>query len=283
MRIRVSALLLCLVLLAGCGSSGGGLQGPKIGAARSFALDGFSPTGTVRAGVPTLVRFRVRQPAGGTLTRYKRGPGPHTGVHLIFVRKDLAAIIHRHPPIAPDGTIAQKVTFPSPGPWHVLVDIYPALGPNVQPNFQLTGTVRVGGAYTPRPLPPFHASETVGGEHFTITLPKHVRALQPAFFEVRVRDAAGRPTHFSPWYGALAHAIFFHAGSLAYFHTHVCGPGAPNCTSNLGAASKIKSRSSTPGKLQVGVLLPSPGRWRMFMQTKVGGVIRTAPFTLTVS
>jgi hypothetical protein len=282
-RIRAGALLLSLALLAGCGSSGGGLQGPKIGAARSFALAGFSPGGQVRPGVPTELRFHINQPSGATLTKFKRGAGPHTGVHLILVRSDLSAIIHRHPAIAPDGSIAQKVTFPTPGPWHVLVDVYPDLGANFQPNFQLTQTVHVAGAYAPKPLPAFRAHDVVGGSTFTVEIPKRLRALRPSFFSATVRDSAGKPAHFTPWYGALAHVIFFHKGSLAYFHTHVCGPGAPNCTSNLGAASKITSRSSTPGKLQVGVLLPAPGVWRMFVQAQVHGKVVTAPFTLKVS
>ena len=37
----------------------------------------------------------------------------------------------------------------------------------------------------------------------------------------------GRPARFTPWFGALAHAIFFRAGSLDYFHTHVCAPARP--------------------------------------------------------
>lgn len=283
MRIRASALLLCLILLAGCGSSGGGLQGPKIGAAKSFSLAAFSPAAAVRPGVPTTVRFHIEQPSGGALTKYKTGGGPHTGVHLILVRRDLSAIIHRHPAIGPDGTISQSVTFPSPGPWHVLVDAYPNLGPNFQPNFQLTRNIRVSGAYKPKPLPPFRAADTVNGDRFTLSVPKRLRSLRPSFFSATVKDAAGRPVHFTAWYGALAHAIFFREGNLAYFHTHVCGPGAPNCTSNLGAAAKITGRSKTPGKLRVGVLLPAPGTWRMFLQARVHGTIVTAPFTLKVS
>jgi hypothetical protein len=281
-RLRSAAGLACVALLAGCGSSGGGLQGPKIAAARSFALAAFQPAGTVRPGVPTTVSFHVQQPSGGPLTKFKRGSGPHTGVHLILVRQDLSAIIHRHPPIAADGTITQKITFPSAGPWHVLVDVYPDLGANFQPNFQLTGTIHVAGAYTPRPLPAFTADQRVGGDSFALKLPGTVRSLRPQFFDVTVTDAAGKPATFTPWYGALAHAIFFRKGTLAYFHTHVCGRTAVGCTANL-AGSRVTGHSNTPGKLQVGVLLPTPGTWRMFLQTKVNGTIVTAPYTLKVS
>jgi hypothetical protein len=46
--------------------------------------------------------------------------------------------------------------------------------------------------------------------------------------------------------------------------------------------TKVTGTSSTPGKLTVGVLVPAPGTWRLFLQTKVNGQVVTAPFTLTV-
>ena len=54
--------------------------------------------------VAVTVKFTVVQPSGAPLVHYRTGPGPHTGVHLILVRDDLSTIIHRHPPIAADGT-----------------------------------------------------------------------------------------------------------------------------------------------------------------------------------
>jgi hypothetical protein len=92
----------------------------------------------------------------------------------------------------------------------------------------------------------------------------------------------GKAAAFTPWYGALAHAIFFRKGSLDYFHTHVCAPGASGCTSLLGA-TRVTGTSATPGELTVGVLVPVAGTWRLFLQCRVNGTIVTAPFTLMVS
>jgi hypothetical protein len=61
----------------------------------------------------------------------------------------------------------------------------------------------------------------------------------------------------------------------------VCAPGAAGCTSILGSA-KVTGSSATPGKLDVGVLVPVAGTWRLFLQCKVDGRVLTAPFTLTV-
>ena len=40
--------------------------------------------------------------------------------------------------------------------------------------------------------------------------------------------------------------------------------------------------ATAPGKLTLGVLLPVPGTWRLFLQMKLGGHIVTAPYTLNV-
>jgi hypothetical protein len=272
--------LLAVVALAGCGSSsGGGLTAPTIGAARTFKLTDFTPSGPVRPHTPTKVSFVIRQPSGAPLTRFKTGSGPHTGVHLIIVRNDLGAIIHRHPPIAADGTISQDVSFPSGGKWHVLIDVYPDIGS--QPNFQLVNSIDVAGRFTPVPIGPFKSTVKVGGYDFTIHRPPALKALEPGFLDVTVTRPDGTKANFTPWYGALAHAIFFQKGTLNYFHTHVCAAGVAGCTSALGGA-KVTG-SSTPGKLTVGVLLPVAGTWKLFLQTKVDGRVLTAPYTIKAS
>ena len=57
---------------------------------------------------------------------------------------------------------------------------------------------------------------------------------------------------------------------------------ATGCTSILGPV-KVTGTSTTPGKLTVGVLVPAPGTWRLFLQCQVNGRILTAPFTLHVT
>jgi hypothetical protein len=282
----VLALLLALALavsVAGCGgsSSGAAVSVPHIAPARLYTLAGFTPASTVQPKTPVTISFRVQLPNGQTLTRYKTGSGPHTGVHLIIVRNDLRYIIHQHPPIEPGGQLSQTVTFPAPGPYRVLVDVYPNV-PGGQPNFQLFKTIQVEGSYKPQPLPKFHADQTIDGYHIDMQPHAPLHAIQAAFVDVKVTDPHGHKVTFVPWFGALAHAIFFKAGSLDYFHTHVCAPGASNCSTVFGA-TRIAGQSTTPGKLTLGILLPVPGTWELFLQMKLGGHVVTAPFTLQVA
>jgi hypothetical protein len=268
------------LLATACSSSPSRPANPTIAPSRTFRLDGFRPAQAVTPGRPFELSFRIAKPDGGTLTQYRTGAGPHTGIHLIVVRDDLSTLIHRHPPIADDGTVRQSFVLPTGGHYRVLVDVYPRLAGSLR-NFQLTANVRAAGSAQERPLPPFRPSQVVDGYRITLRGAGRIKAVTPAFANVTVTDPNGRPARFREWYGALAHAIFFRAGSLDYFHTHVCGASTPACTAALGGAPVV-GKSTQPGRLSVGILLPVPGTWRLFLQFKPGARVVTAPFTLTV-
>lgn len=279
----VAAVLAAVAILTGCGGAGSGLTVPTVAPAKVYTLGGFTPSASVTPGHPVTVSFTVLLPSGKPLTQYKTGTGPHTGVHLIIVRDDLAYIIHQHPPVGPNGLLRQTVTFPAPGPYKVLVDVYPNI-PGGQANFQLFRTIDVTGNYKPQPLPAYKSNLTVDGYHFAMAPHSAVHAIQAEFLNVDVTGPHGEKPTFVAWFGALAHAIFFRKGSLDYFHTHICAPNAPNCGVLPGvASSRISGTSSAPGKLTIGVLLPAPGTWRLFLQMKLGGRIVTAPYTLEVA
>jgi hypothetical protein len=273
---RFAALLLLLPLVAGCSSSG--TKNIAIQPAKVYRLADFEPAASIAPGKPTTVAFTVDQPSGSTLTAYRSGPGPHTGIHLIIVSDDLSTIIHRHPPMEAGGRFRQQVVFPAPGRYRVIVDVYPKKRQPL-PNFQLFKDVQVRGVPKPQPLGSYQAVQHIGG--FTFTAPKRpqLRAIQAALMTVHVADASGKPARFVPWYGALAHAIFFHVGTLDYFHTHVCAPGASGCTSLIAGASVV-GRSSAPGKLTIGILLPTAGTWKLFLQSKPNGRLVTVPYVL---
>jgi hypothetical protein len=273
-------ILVAVLALAGCGGSGG-TQSLTVQPAATYKIVNFRPSQPVPAGTPVVVSFQIEQPDGTPLSKFKTGPGPHTGVHLIFVRKDLQYIVHKHPPVGRP-TISEIVTFPAPGPYRLVVDVYPASSDQqVNANFQLFENLTVAGPYHPRPLGKTTLSQTVDGYHFTLHGANALKAIQAQLVTVDVTGPDGKPAVFAPWFGALAHAIFFRQGSLDYFHTHVCAPGVTGCTSVLGP-TKVTGTSATPGKLRVGVLVPAAGKWRLFLQGMVDGKVLTAPFVLEV-
>lgn len=275
---RTGALIGLVLLVAGCGSSGGTAQ-LTVGAARTYSLRDFAPT-KFTAGKPVRLSFTIEQPSGKPLTSYRTGSGPHTGVHLIIVRSDLGALIHMHPPIGADGRISETITLPTPGKYRVVVDAYPNLQGPLR-NFQLFRVITAPGTAPKKPINTFTRTVNVSGYRVTLKNRPRLRAIQAAFLTIAVTRPNGTPASFTPWYGALAHAIFFRSGSLDYFHTHVCSAGMTGCTSVLGS-TRVTGRATKDGQLRVGVLLPVPGTWRLFLQCKVDGRVLTAPFTLLV-
>ena len=262
MGVHATAVACALTVLAAAGCGGGSSSsGPPtiaVQAARTFRLAHFTPAGPVQAGKPTTVSFTILQPNGRALTAYKHGAGPHNGVHLIIVRRDLATIIHRHPPVAADGRISLPVTFSEPGPYRVVIDAYPkTTGP--QPNFQLFSTITVAGAYTPQPLPPFRASETVDGYRVTLHGTPHLKAIVPGAARLhrhRARTASPPPSRRGTGRSRTRSSS---AAARSTTSTRTCArPGATGCSSVLGAA-KVTGTSATPGRLKVGVLVPVVG------------------------
>ena len=285
---RWTATALCALLgaaaVAGCGSSSGGTVNlPKVQPASTYALSGFEPAAPVRPGQPTQLSFTITQPSGKPLTNYRKCCEPHAGVDLIIVRTDDSHVQYDDSDIAANGKITQPVVFPAPGRYRIVVSAFlPVTNPQTQNNFQLFTTVNVTGHYKPQPIPAYHATQTVNGYRFTIHGTPHLHAIEADFLDLTVLDPHGHKVTFTPWRGALAHAIFFHQGSLDYFHTHVCAPGATYCTSALGA-TRVTGSSAAPGQLKVGVLLPESGTWRMFLITYMHGHVITVPYTLHVT
>ena len=273
--------LIAVVALSACGGSGSGaVSVPKVAPAGTYSLQAFQPAGPVLAGHPSLISFTIKQPSGKTLTAYRQCCEPHDGVDLIVVRADDSHVQYDDSDITPGGHVSQPVVFPTPGRYRVIVDAYPAHTSPDQPiNFQLFTWVTVGGAYHPQPVPSYHPTLVVDGYRFQVHGHPSLKAIQAAFLTIDVTDPNGHKAVFGTWRGALAHAIFIHQGSLDYFHTHVCSPVAIYCTSVLGA-TRVTGSSSQPGVLHVGVLLPEPGTWRMFLLTYINGHHLVTPFTL---
>ena len=92
---------------------------PPVSAAGVNHISGFTPSGPITAGKPVEKVVHDRAAGRPAAHPVRHRAGPHTGVHLIFVREDLANIVHLHPPIGPDGKISETVAFPGtlPAPW----------------------------------------------------------------------------------------------------------------------------------------------------------------------
>lgn len=238
----------------------GGSEGAHV---RGIALeqDGYrlSPvTAPDRTGVDGPLSFRIMS-ADGPLTEFETSHEKQ--LHLIVVRWDGTQFRHVHPAMSADGTWSIPWTWPTAGSYRVFADFVPPRGENVT----LTRTVDVAGPFT-RPAvirPSTRAS--VDGFDVTLTGDLHVESDSPLTVQI-TRD--GRPvTDVQPYLGAFGHLVALRQGDLAYLHVHPDGdePAA-------GDLSGPRIRFTTEA--------PTPGRYLLYLDFRVDGVVHTAPFAI---
>jgi hypothetical protein len=166
-------------------------------------------------------------------------------MHLIVVRRDGAGFQHLHPTLAPDGTWSTQVTLPDAGAYRVFADFKRG------ENETLAADLTVDGDADYRALPERTESDTTGG--YAVKLDEHDGKLS---FDI-TRD--GAPVETEPYLGAGGHLVALREGDLAFLHVH------PMDDSVRFAAT-----------------FPTEGRYRLFLQFKHEGRVKTAAFTQEV-
>ena len=173
-------------------------------------------------------------------------------MHLIVVRRDTTGFQHLHPELRADGSWVAPVTLPDAGSYRVFADFsHDGVATT------LAGDLRVDGPADLRPFPA-PATTAPAGDGYAVALEAgDVRAGEEAELRFTVtRD--GEPVETEPYLGAGGHLVALREGDLAFLHVHP--------TDGLGFMATF----------------PSPGRYRLFLQFKHRGVVRTAAFTQAV-
>lgn len=177
-------------------------------------------------------------------------------LHLIVVRRDLGDYQHLHPRLGPDGTWSVAARL-RPGSTRVLADFTPTGGEPL-----VLGTdVSLPGRVDPVPTAPATRRDDVAD--YRVTLDGDLAAGQPGTLTARVERAGVPVRDLQPYLGAYGHLVALREGDLAYLHVHPedGGPG--------------------PG-IGFGTTIPTPGRYRLFLDFKHDDTVRTAAFTLDV-
>jgi hypothetical protein len=173
-------------------------------------------------------------------------------MHLIVVRRDFEEFQHLHPKQGSDGVWSAEADLGRPGTYRVFADFA-----TDDESMTLGADLFVGGEFDPQRLPaPEPAAEA--GDGYQVSL-------DGAGDDVRftVRKDGERIGDVEPYLGADGHLVALREGDLAFLHTHPAGePGGP---------------------IEFGVEYPSPGRYRLYLQFKHDGEVRTVAFTQEVS
>ena len=183
-------------------------------------------------------------------------------LHLIVVRSDGSQFRHVHPTLAADGTWSLPWRWSEAGTYRVYADFVPA-GKEASP-LTLTRTVDVAGHLRPTSPTPTRTA-TVDG--FTVELTGAVTAGSTSDLTFTVtRD--GKPVEtLQPHLGAFGHLVALRQGDLGYLHVHPEGyePAAGELS---GPSIGFKAEA------------PTPGRYLLYLDFRVGGTVRTAEFVV---
>lgn len=240
---------------AGAASLPGGLMVSQDGYALQLS------NRTVQAGPQSLLRFQILGPDGAPVTGYQTKHDKD--LHLIAVRRDLSHFQHVHPVLDPDGTWSVPLDLSAAGEYRVFADFTPT---GHDGGLVLGADLAVPGQYEPIPLPePDALAQVVDG--YQVTLAGNLTAGKESELTLTVAKDGVPVTDLQPYLAAYGHLVALRAGDLAYLHVHPAGEPGDGVT----PAGPGITFYATP---------PSAGEYRLFLDFRHGGVVRTAEFTL---
>ena len=231
----------------------GGSTGDQVVPGLAAADAGYrllAETDTLTAGEPASYRFRIVA-SEGVVTDFDV---EHTkAMHLIVVRRDFVGFQHLHPDMDTTGTWQTNLTLSEAGAYRVFAD------------FVVDGQKRtlatdlfVGGAFAPVQLPVADHSADAG-DGYTVELDGNPAVGEDSNLTFVIRHRGVVVDDLADHLGARGHLVVLRHGDLAYLHVH-----------------------ADEDRLRFEATFPTPGAYRLFLQFRHDGQVRTAAFTIHV-
>lgn len=212
----------------------------------------------IRPGEPAELRFEVLDPETGE--RQTKFEEVHERLfHLLWVSHDLELFGHEHPELDGDGLFRLTEVFPREGVYRLLADFFPMGGAPQMAPLTLTTAGFEGGVAESRPkLEP--DLETKRGANLGISLrtePAEPLATFQTLLFFELDDAEG----LERFLGAWAHLLAASEDLIDLIHAHpTIADGGPS--------------------IQINLIFPRPGMYRLWVQVQKQGVVSTVPFTI---
>jgi hypothetical protein len=181
-------------------------------------------------------------------------------MHLIVVRRDGAEFRHLHPEMDATGAWTVPVGFDRAGVYRAFADF------SVDGEQEtLVGDLFVfGGDFEARPFPAPQVVDSTDGYEVRLATAEP-RAGEHAELRFAV-SRGGRPVDdLAPYLGAKGHLVALREGDLAFLHVHP------------------EEGDDAPNEIVFDATFPTAGRYRLYLQFRHGGAVRTAEFTVEVS
>jgi hypothetical protein len=207
-------------------------------------------TRTAIPGAQAALTFRIRDKRGMPVRDF--GVEHTKRMHVIVVRRDLTDFQHVHPVQRADGSWTVPLVVHDAGSYRVFADFAVDGTPHT-----LADDIQSDGRFVAQPLPaPTTVAATDGFDVSLLEGPTRANKESELRFAI-TRD--GQRVRVQDYLGAKGHLVALRQGDLAFLHVH------PD-------ADTLKFEST----------FPSAGRYRLFLQFKVGGRVHTVAFTQEV-
>lgn len=222
-----------------------------------ISADGYTmvPHTRVTADTELAYAFHIEGPDREVVTDFT--PTHDKKLHLIVVRRDLAGFEHVHPRMDSDGMWSVPLDLPEgAGSYRVFADFEPASGEGIT----LGADLSVTGSYTPQALPKSSRTTTVDG--YTVRLDGKLTPGTSSKLTLHISRDGTPVTDLQTYLAAYGHLVALREGDLAYLHVH------PDDT------------NAQPGpSITFFAEVPTAGNYRLYLDFKHDGVVRTAEFT----
>ena len=214
----------------------------------------------VAPGKPVRLELEILNPQTGE--RQRDFHVVHERVfHLLLVSHDLEVFGHDHPILGDDGIFRITQIFPKEGVYRLLVDFFPhGATPQMAPLTVITKGFDRGLAQSAPKLAEDRAPKTTNNLAIRLrTEPAEPLATFKTMLFFELDTAEG----LEKFLGAWAHMLAASADLENLIHAHpAIADGGP--------------------VIQMNVIFPSPGMYRIWVQIQRRGVVNTAPFTIQV-
>ncbi|TDC56165.1 hypothetical protein E1281_08635 [Actinomadura sp. KC345] len=215
---------------------------------------------TLEPGKRTDFRFTINGPDGKPVTGFQPLHGKR--LHLIVARRDLSGFQHLHPAEAGGGVWTVPITLPKAGVYRFFTDVQPD---GVKEQLTLGTDITAPGDLRPTPLPKPEQVAKVDG--YEVKLSGDLAPGRSSELTLSVSKDGEPVTDLQPYLEAYGHLVVLRQGDLAYLHVHPDGePGDGKTEPGPGISFFAEA--------------PSSGAYRLYLDFKHGGKVRTAEFTV---
>ena len=219
-------------------------------------------------------------------------------MHLFLVRTDQTALAHLHPTTSDAVNFRAALPALPHGDYRVYADIVEESGVarTLTTSLTLDGAAAQNGAHatadsadatwTESPRAPSHDEAPIGdGLRARWRGPRTIDAGAETDLTVDIIDDSGALVQLEPYLGMAGHAMVTNTDGDVFVHLHPLGTisTAAQQALQLGAPAAAHAHAAAlPGTVAFPYAFPKPGRYRVWIQVRHSGQVRTAAFDVTV-